>query len=202
MQFIKTIGTIAAVGGMALVAQTANAGTICSGCEVINGAAGTYVGMYNPDLFDNGTFNHTDIQADVGPSTAFNDFFVFDLNPAGRGSISADFTRFTAIGDFEGALWTDGGSTCDAAASPLPGACSAVVPGTELYRVSASGDRWEILANGLTAGRYIIQVTGTTRASGPSSYSGQLAFVPEPGTLALLSLGLMGIGATSRRRSR
>ena len=198
MRLVKFIGTTVALGGLALAAQTASAATICSGCEVIDGAAGTYLGTYNPEMFDNGTFNHTDIQADVGQDTPFNDFLLFDLDPAGRGSISADFTRFTAIRDFEGALWTDGGSTCDAGA---PAACSAVVPGTELYRVTASDDRWEIVANGLAAGRYIIQVTGSTRASGPSSYSGQLSFVPEPGTLALLGMGLFGIGVTRRRKA-
>ena len=198
MRLVKFIGTTVALGGLALAAQSASAATICSGCEVIDGAAGTYLGTYNPEMFDNGTFNHTDIQADVGQDTPFNDFLLFDLDPAGRGSISADFTRFTAITDFEGALWTDGGSTCDAG---TPAACSAVVPGTELYRVSATDDRWEIVANGLAAGRYIIQVTGSTRASGPSSYSGQLSFVPEPGTLALLGMGLFGIGVARRRKA-
>ena len=188
-----------AVTGLALGMQSANAATICSGCEVIDGAPATYIGLYNPENFDNGTFNHTDIQVDVGPNTAFNDFLIFDLDPSGRGSISADFTQFTRIGDFEGALWTDGGSDCG---STSPSACASVVPGTELYRVSASDDRWEIIANGLAAGRYIIQVSGTTRESGPSSYSGQLSFVPEPGTLALLGLGLFGVAAASRRRRR
>ena len=61
--------------------------------------------------------------------------------------------------------------------------------------------RWEIIASGLAAGRYIIQVTGNTRPSGPSSYTGQLSFISEPGTLALLGLGLLGVGLMRRRVS-
>ena len=41
-----------AVTGLALGAQSASAGTICSGCEVIDGADGTYIGLYNPENFD------------------------------------------------------------------------------------------------------------------------------------------------------
>ena len=202
MDIKKLFVGVTVVAGLGFAVQSASAATICSGCEVLDAEAGTYIGLYNPDEFDNGTFNHTDIQADVGQDTPFNDFLVFDLDPSGTGSISADFTRFTAIRNFMGALWTDGGSTCDAAAAPLPGACSNIVPGEKLYEVSESEDRWEIIARGLVAGRYIIQITGETRGSGPSSYSGQLSFIPEPGTLALLSLGLLGLGATARRRSR
>jgi hypothetical protein len=192
------IGTVAATG-LSLGAQIASADTICVGCEYVDGSIGTYLGAYSPETFDNGTFNHTAIRIELGPDTPFNDFWIFDLDPAGTGSISADFTTFTAIRDFMGALWTDAGSTCGPTVAT---ACTSVNPGTKLYEVSSTNDRWEIIANGLAAGRYIIQVTGTTRTTGPSSYSGQLAFVPEPGTLALLSLGLLGIGATARRRSR
>lgn len=177
---------------------SANAATICVGCELIDGAAATYIGTYNPFEFDEGTFNHTGIQNDVGQSTAFTDFFVFDLNPGGKGSISADFTVNTGIQNFVGALWTDGGSDCAVGA---PAACSTLVPGTKLYEVNATNRRWEIVASGLAAGRYIIQVTGSTRASGPSSYTGQLSFVSEPGTLALLGLGLFGVGFLRRRVS-
>jgi hypothetical protein len=192
----------AAVGALALGAQAANATTICAGCESIDGAAGTNIGAYNPDTMDEGTFNHTGIQNDVGASTAFEDFFVFDLNPGGSGSISADFTTTTRILDFVGELYADNGSVCDAGA---PSSCSSVSLGSLIGSASAVGDRWEIIADGLPAGRYIIRITGSTRASGSSTYSGQLAFVPEfvpePGTLALLGLGLLGIGIAPRRRS-
>jgi len=207
MNVKRLIATAVAGAAMAVASQASQAATIVSGAEYVDGAAGTYLGSYNPlagltvpgDV-DNGTFQHTNIGGDTVPGTDFNDFWVFDLAPVGgSGSVSADFTRFTAILNFNGALWTAGaGTTCGAAAGS---GCTAVAPGMKLLDATASTDRWEIVASNLSAGRYIIQVTGTSRTDGISSYSGQLAFVPEPGTLALLGMGLLAIGASVRRRT-
>ena len=194
MTIKKILARAIAIGALALGAQAAQAGLICSGCEYQDGSEGTYLGSYNPLQVDFGTFQHSDVGLDVGASTAFVDFWVFDLNPAGTGSVSADFTAFTGIAGFTGELYEDNGSVC------AGNQCSSISLGALLDSETASGDdRWEIMMNGLAAGRYIIRVSGTTNARGTSVYTGQLAFIPEPGTLALFGMGLLLIGLMRRR---
>ena len=101
MKIKNLLAGVVATGALALGSQAAQAGIICQGCEY-GDDAGTYLGSYNPTTFDFGTFNHSDVGIDEGPSTAFEDFWVFDLDPGGTGSISADFTAFTAIAGFHG----------------------------------------------------------------------------------------------------
>jgi PEP-CTERM motif len=188
-------GTVVA-GALALGMPAAQAAVVCMGCEYGDQAA-TNLGSYNPDTFDFGTFQHSDVGLDVGPSTAFEDFWVFDLDPAGSGSVSADFTLLTGIAGFIGELYMDGGSDC--AGSD----CSNVVLGGLIDSSASTNRRWEIIAMTLPAGRYILRVAGTTNARSTSVYGGQLAFIPElipePGAVALFGLGVLGMGMLLRR---
>ena len=45
-----------AIAGFALAAQSASADVICGGCEYLEEP--TYLGLYNPETFDNGNFVH------------------------------------------------------------------------------------------------------------------------------------------------
>ena len=124
------VGNGLAIIGLALAAQGASADTICSGCEYLDADAGTWVGSYNPNTTDNGTFTHTDIQQNVGASTNFTNYWVFDIDPGGVGSISANFTTLTAVDNFAGSLYALGTATCDTAT--LPDSCSTVVTGSQI----------------------------------------------------------------------
>ena len=55
---------LAGIAVLALGPLTANAAPVCSGCEYLDTL--TYLGLHNPETFDNSTFTHTDIESNVG----------------------------------------------------------------------------------------------------------------------------------------
>lgn len=196
----KHLFLLAALG---LLSGTADAAAICVGCERIDGAPATYVGPHNPAATDVSTFQHTNIQSDVGASKPFTDYWVYDVTMADDGSVSADFTVATRVLNFQAAVFADGGSDCPGG----PGsACNTLVLGAQLKGPGDDVDpglaRFEFLFGGVPAGRYVLRVTGQTPANGASAYGGQASFVPtpEPGLLGLLGLGLVGFAAARRRR--
>lgn len=166
-----------------LLAGSVEAQDTCRKCEYapfVGGAyEATYLGRYWPG--ERGTFQNTNIVAERGGGTEFDDYWIVDLNDNAVVSFTMTSKTLDLTGSapgfggvYLGELWNDLGSTCGVAA----GSHCLFVPISSVDDVLsdewAPKRTWTFHTPALNPGRYLFRFVGATRQSGVGAYSGTI----------------------------
>ena len=221
-QLSKVFGTVAVAAAALCASQAYASGQFALATPNYLGDAthGTYIGIMDPSFIP--TENATIASSLVPVNASFNDFWVLDVIPSGNVALSLSFLNISAqYSAFSVSLLKDQAPitnlalakyTC-ASQSQAGGAVAClntgpgvpvVVPTTNsTFGVPGPVGFTSLVTNAfLTAGRYVVRVSGTTVGGTNPSYSGQIQVnqIPEPGTLALAGLAMLGAAVSLRRR--
>jgi hypothetical protein len=182
------IATGFAGASLALACVTAQANVLYGGPYTFLGSFTVPPGTPNSESFGRG-------QSEGFPVAVFDDYWIFNLSPAGIANMSVNFVPIGAITGLVGGIYNASGWTCGATCAG--GSIGSMIVSSGPPTIAFPG-----VAANLAAGQYAVRVQGTNTSS-QTSYTGQVSFskIPEPGTLALLGLGLAGLAFVRRRQS-
>jgi hypothetical protein len=209
---MKKLSHLAAVAALAIGGLSGGVASAAPVCDVTTcswAGSYTFIGSMDASINEFTTFsrNVTSLRPNVSANNTLSDFWIFQISPVDATfQVNANFTLFpSGINNFKvilkevtsadpvcGALSTQ----CNLGAAPTFSDIAVSVPGL--------GGNQSIANVQLSTGWYALAVTGTVTNTG-NNYSGQTgtsAVVPEPASLALVGVALVGAAIGARRGKR